>query len=128
MYLTHIIHTGWAKECHMSVVAFDIAQFFLSLNHSFFSIYLEKAGLNANILKFFQSYHSNRSTAYVWNGFTFQKFATSIGVGQGSALSPILSAIYLTPIIKTFKKRIKNLKENIPIDILSFVNNSLLIS
>ena len=32
------------------------------------------------------------------------------------------------PIIKTFKKRIKNLKENIPIDILSFVDNSLLIS
>jgi len=39
-------------------------------------------------------------------------------VGQGSALSPILSAIYLAPIIKTFKKRIKNLKENIPTDIL----------
>jgi len=44
-------------------------------------------------------------------------------VGQGSALSPILSAIYLALIIKTFKKRIKNLKENIPTDILSFVDN-----
>jgi len=49
-------------------------------------------------------------------------------VGQGSALSPIFSAIYLTPIIKTFKKRIKNLKENIPTDILSFVDDGLLIS
>jgi len=48
-------------------------------------------------------------------------------VGQGSAFSPILSAIYLALIIKTFKKRIKNLKENIPTNILSFVNNSLLI-
>ena len=43
-------------------------------------------------------------------------------------LSPILFAIYLAPVIKTFKKRIKNLKENIPTDILSFVDNSLLIS
>jgi len=34
------------------------------------------------------------------------------------ALSPILSAIYFTPIIKMFKKRIKNLKENIPTNIL----------
>jgi len=48
-------------------------------------------------------------------------------VGQGSALFLILSAIYLVPIIKTFKKRIKNLKENIPTDILSFVDDGLLI-
>jgi len=37
-------------------------------------------------------------------------------------------AIYLTPIIKTFKKRIKNLKESIPTDILLFVDDGLLIS
>jgi len=49
-------------------------------------------------------------------------------VDQGLALSPIISAIYLSPIIKTFKKRIKNLKEKIPTDILFFVDDSLLIS
>jgi len=43
-------------------------------------------------------------------------------------ISPILSAIYLAPIIKTFKKRIKNLKENILTDILSFADDGLLIS
>jgi len=55
-------------------------------------------------------------------------FNTNVGVNQGSALSPILSTIYLTLVIKTFKKRIKNLKENIPTDILSFMDDSLLIS
>jgi len=65
---------------------------------------------------------------YTWNNFTSQKFATSVGVGQGSALSPILSAIYFAPIIKTFKKRIKNLKKKIHTDILSFVDDCLLIS
>jgi len=34
----------------------------------------------------------------------------------------------MVSIIKMFKKRIKNLKEKIPTDILSFVDNSLLIS
>ena len=68
------------------------------------------------------------STFYLWNSFLSPLFDTNVGVGQGSALSPILSAIYLLPIIKTFKKRIKSLKENIPTDILSFVNNGLLIS
>jgi len=51
-----------------------------------------------------------------------------VGVGQRSAFSPIFSAIYLSPIIKTFKERIKNLKENIPTNILFFINDSLLIS
>jgi len=40
----------------------------------------------------------------------------------------ILSAIYLALIIKTFKKRMKNLKENILTDILSFIDCGLLIS
>ena len=128
MYLTHLIRTGWIKECHTSVIAFDIAQFFPSLNHNFLLLCLAKAGLNANVLKFFRNYHFNRFTTYAWNNFVSQKFATSVGVGQGSALSSILSTIYLAPIIKTFKNRIKNLKEKIPTDILSFVDNGLLIS
>ena len=110
IYLTHLIRARWLKQCHMSVIAFDIAQFFPSLNHHFLSICLEKAGLNTNVRNFFSSYHSGRSTSYLWNSFVSPSFDTNVGVDQGSALSPILSAIYLAPIIKTFKKRIKNLK------------------
>jgi len=128
IYLTHIICAGWLRQCHTSVIAFDIAQFFPSLNHEFLSICLKKAGLNTNVVGFFNSYHSNRSTTYTWNNFSSPAFNTNVRVGQGSALFPILSAIYLAPVIKTFKKRIKNLKENIPTDILSFMDDSLLIS
>ena len=126
--MTHIICAGWLKQCHTSIIAFDIAQFFLSLNYEFLFICLKKAGLNTNVIGFFNSYHSNRSTTYTWNNFSSPAFNTNIRAGQGSALSLILFAIYLAPVIKTFKKRIKNLKENILIDILSFVDNSLLIS
>jgi len=112
----------------MSVLAFDIAQFFPSLNHQFLSLCLKKAGLNTNIVRFFNSYHSNRSTSYSWNSFTSPPFNVNVGVGQGSTLSPILSALYLAPIIKTFKKRIRNLNKEIPTDILSFVDDGLLIS
>jgi len=34
LFLTHLVCSGWAKGLKTSVVAFDIAQFFLSLNHS----------------------------------------------------------------------------------------------
>jgi len=128
IYLTHIIRAGWLRQCHTSVIAFDIAQFFPSLNHEFLSICLKKVGLNTNVVGFFNSYHSNQYTTYTWNNFLSPAFNTNVGVGQGLALSPILSAIYLAPVIKTFKKRIKNLKENIPTDILSFVDDGLLIS
>jgi len=128
VYLTHIIRAGWLRQCHTSVIAFDIAQFFPSLNHEFLSICLKKVGLNTNVVGFFNSYHSNRSTTYTWNNFSSPIFNTNVGIGQGSALSPILSAIYLAPVIKIFKKRLKRLKENIPTDILSFVDDSLLIS
>jgi len=128
VYLTHIIRTGWLRQCHTSVIAFDIAQFFPSLNHEFLSICLKKVGLNTNVVGFFNSYHSNRSTTYTWNNFSSPAFNTNISVGQSSALFPILSTIYLTPVIKIFKKRLKNLKENIPTDILSFMDDGLLIS
>jgi len=107
---------------------FDITQFFPSLNHQFLSLCLTKAGLNTNVICFFNSYQSNYSTSYSWNTFTSPSFNVNVGVGQGSALSSILSALYLAPIIKMFKKRIKNLNKEIPTDILSFVDNRLLIS
>jgi len=113
----------------MNILAFDIAQFFPSLNHSFLFTCLKKAGLNSNVIRFFNSYHSDQSITYTWNNFSFPSFNTNVGVGQGSALSPIISAIYLAPIIKTFKKkRIKNLNKEILTDVLSFVDNGLLIS
>ena len=49
----------------------------------------------------------------------------NVGVGQGSALSPILSALYLSPLIYILEKRFKNL--NLPISILSFVDDGLFI-
>ena len=126
IYLTYLIQASWLKQCYTSVIAFDIAQFFSSLNHQFLSICLKKAGLSTNIKDFFSSYHSGCSTSYLWNSFLSPPFDTNIGVDQGLALSLILFAIYLLP--KTFKKRIKSLKENIPTNILSFVDNGLLIS
>jgi len=47
-------------------------------------------------------------------------------MSQGSALSPILSALYLALILYILEKWLKNLK--IPVSILSFVDNGLLIT
>ena len=94
-YFTHIIHAGWTKQCHTSVIAFDIAQFFPSLNHLFISLCLKKIGLNNSVVKFFDNYYSNRSTIYTCYGFTFPLFNSSVGVDQGSSLLFCLLFIWL---------------------------------
>ena len=44
--LTYIIQSDWVKNKIISILAFDIAQFFLSLNYRLLTLSLEKVGLN----------------------------------------------------------------------------------
>ena len=116
IFLMHLIRAGWTKGLHTSILAFDIAQFFPSLNHSFLSACVSKAGFNHKVSSFFDNYSLNWQTKYCWNNNVLPFFPCSVGIGQGSALSPILSAIYLSPILKIFQKCLTNLKEKIPTD------------
>jgi len=110
----------------MSTLAFDVVQFFPSLNYCLISLILDKAGFNPRISSFFSDYLVSRKTQYLWNNFLSPFFNVDFGVGQGSALFPILLALYLSPLFHIFEKQAKNLK--IPISFLSFVDNSLFIS
>ena len=123
--LTHIVWSGWTKGRNTSTLAFDIAQFFPSLNYRFLILVLEKTGLNSIVLKFFASYLIQRSTKYLWNNLSSPSFNINVGVGQGSALSPILSTLYISPLLYILENRFKNL--NIPISILSFIDDGLFI-
>jgi len=58
--------------------------------------------------------------------FLFSFCNIDVGVGQGSALFPIFSALYLSLIFHILEKCLKNLK--IPILILSFVDDGLFTS
>jgi len=124
--LTHIVRSGWAKEKTTSTLAFDISQFFPSLNHGMLTSILSKTGLETKVSKFFANYLVQRKTNYAWNNMQSSDFKVNIGVGQESALSPILLALYLTPFLHTLEKRLKNLK--IPISMLSFVDDELIIA
>ena len=87
---------------------------------------LYKVGLEPKVVMFFANYLVQRKTNYVWNNLQSPDFEVNIGVGQGSALSPILSTLYLTPFFHILKKQLLNL--NISISMLSFVDNRLIIA
>ena len=110
----------------MTTLVFDIVQFFLSLNHQPLPLILNKTELDCKILMFFKNYLVGRKTKYLWNNFISPFFNINIGVGQGFALSPILSALYLSPVFHSLENWLKILK--IPISIISFVDNGLFIS
>ena len=102
--LTHFIQSGWVKNLSTSTLAFDITQFLLSLNHQILPLILEKAGFDLKVSSFFKNYLVSRKMMYFWNNFSFPLYNVDIGVGQGSALSPILSALYLSLIFYILEK------------------------
>ena len=110
----------------MSTLAFNISQFFPSLNHWLLTLIMKKADFNNHVVSLFANYLVDRKMSYYWNNFMSPIFNVNIGVSQGSTLSPILSALYLLPFIYILENRLKNLK--IPVSIISFVNNGLFIS
>jgi len=124
--LMHIIQSGWTKNKSTSTLAFDISQFFLSLNHRLLIQIICIVGLDTRVVNFFSKYLIDRKTNYLWNSFSSSIFNINVGVGQGLALSPILSALYLSPFLYILEKQLKDLK--IPISIISFIDDDLLIS
>ena len=87
---------------------------------------MKKVDFNNYIVSFFANYLIDRKTNYFWNDFMSPIFNVNIGVGQGSVLSSILSALYLFLFIYILENQLKNLK--IPISIISFIDDGLFIS
>ena len=124
--LTHAICSGWVKNKTTSTLAFDIAQFFLSLNHCLLTLSLKKVGFDPRVVSFFADFLIQRKTKYQWNKFSSPLYEVNVGVGQRSALSPILSALYLSPLLYILEKHLNSL--NIPVSLISFVDDGLFIS
>jgi len=124
--LTHIIHLGWVKHLLTSTFAFDITQFFSLLNYYLLTLILGKVGFDLRVVKFFSNYLIDRKTHYFWNSFTSPSCDVNVRVGQDSALSSILLALYLLPFLHILENHLKFFK--ILIFILSFVDNGLLIA
>jgi len=102
LFLTHLVHTGWAKGKKTSVLAFDIAQFFPSLNHAMLLAILHKQGFSFIVARFFASYLVDQFTSYLWGLFRSGPCQADVGVGQGSALSPVLLALYIVSAMKLY--------------------------
>src|SRR6185369_2918659 len=123
-YLVHLVRSGWASNLQTSVLAFDLANFFPSLNHEILAKVLQISGYSPTITNFFRSYLVGRRTKFSWEGEVSPSFAAEAGVGQGSALSPILAVLYLAPMMEIVKARVSK----VIADILSYVDDGTLVA
>jgi len=85
-------------------LAFDITQFFSSLNHYLIPLILDKTKFNLKISKFFSDYLIGKKTQYLWNNFSSPLFEVNVGIGQNSTLSSILLTLYLSSLFYIFEK------------------------
>ena len=75
------------------MLAFEIVQFFLLLNHQVLPLIMAKAGFNSKVSNFFKKYLVSRKTKYFWNSFSSSYCNVDISISQGLALSSILSTL-----------------------------------
>ena len=74
-------------------------QFFPSINQALLAKILYKQRFHHTLYAYFEDYLVNCSTAFVFNNQTLPEQPFSIGIGQGSALSLILSGLYIASAI-----------------------------
>ena len=101
LILMDMITENRDRGLHTTILARDIAQFFPSMSHEVICALLTKLGFNSKIIHFLAAFLQDRSTTYTWDGIaTDTHFQCSDGVPQGDPLSPVLSALYLSLVIK----------------------------
>ncbi|CAA7270641.1 unnamed protein product [Cyclocybe aegerita] len=98
--------------------------FFPSINHEMFMAVLRKQGFSPVLVEFFASYLVGWSTVYCWNTFQSDSRSADVGVGQGSALSPVISGLFIAPVMKLFY--IKAVPLNMML--LSFVDDGTILA
>ncbi|GJE94756.1 hypothetical protein PsYK624_109280 [Phanerochaete sordida] len=97
--LVHNIQQAWKRGIDSSALLLDVAQFFPSIHHGMMGAILRRQGFHSSLCRYFEDYLVGRQTEFVFNGFQSGPTDFSTGVGQGSALSPILTGLYVAPVL-----------------------------
>ncbi|KEP46994.1 reverse transcriptase, partial [Rhizoctonia solani 123E] len=100
--LTHDIRTLWAKGKHVSLLTMDVSGYFNNIDHARLNYTLDRLGYADEICGWIASYLTNRTAQPKVDDFLCDPIALpSVGVPQGSPLSPVLSSLYSIPLLRS---------------------------
>lgn len=97
--LVHNVRQAWKRGLNTSALLLDVSQFFPSIHHGAMIGILRTQGFNSALCGYFADYLVGRTTQFRYNGCLMDPADFTVGVGQGSALSPILSGLYVAPVL-----------------------------
>jgi len=98
--LTHYAQAVVKCKFVASVVLFDIQGFFDNINIEHLSHILHNLGFPPSLCDWIHSFLSDRTIRLSFNGYKSDLINLTHGTPQGSPLSPILSTIYTSPLLK----------------------------
>ena len=96
--VVHYVQEAWARDLVPSMLLLDVSQFYPWINHEVMVAMLRKEGFAEDLVLFFADYLKGRFTRYLFNGKLTAPATTPVGMGQGSAFSPVGSGLYIAPL------------------------------
>jgi len=100
MCLVHNAQAAVKSNLIASVILFDIQGFFNNINIERMVAIVTNLGFAPSLCLWVRSFLSDRQVRLSFNGFKSDPIHISHGMPQGSPLSPILSALFTSPLLK----------------------------
>ena len=101
--LVHNIESGLNDKEEIGIVFLDISKAFDKIWHGGLLFKLKQIGIDMSLLKWFQSYLSDRTQYVVLNGSASSHEPVMAGVPQGSILGPLLFLMYINDITENIE-------------------------
>jgi len=99
----HKVVDEWLENMNNGLITascfLDIQKCFDTIDHKLLLQKLQRYGIRSNILKWFDSYLSDRRQQVICNGVMSNPVDISIGVPQGSVLGPLLFLLFSNDIV-----------------------------
>jgi hypothetical protein len=104
-HLTEYIHTLWDvnRKIIVTMLSLDLTGAYDRVSHERLLHRLRKLRLPEWLVKFIQSFLTQRMTRLSFGGFRSQPIPTPTGIPQGSRLSPILFLLFASELLEVIK-------------------------
>ncbi|KAF8697559.1 Reverse transcriptase (RNA-dependent DNA polymerase), partial [Rhizoctonia solani] len=102
--LTHNVKAQWALGKHVSLLTMDVSGYFNNVDHARLVYTLRRLGFAHKICQWLISYlHKRTAQPKIDDTLCNPINLPAVGIPQGSPLSPILSSIYLIPLLRAIQ-------------------------